>query len=123
MAVVSMRGNGLPQGAVRIDRRTKWGNPFVIGRDGTREEVIEQYRHWLWAELKAGRITIVELAKLAEKDLACWCAPKPCHGEVLQRAAAWAARQMRHEAFELALGPPPPPSGKGILGEPLAKQG
>jgi hypothetical protein len=27
-------------GAVYIGRGSKWGNPFVIGRDGTRAEVI-----------------------------------------------------------------------------------
>ena len=31
------------------------------------------------------------LAALYGKPLACWCAPLPCHGQVLARAAAWAA--------------------------------
>lgn len=32
---------------VYVGRGSKWGNPFVIGRDGTRKEVIELYRQWL----------------------------------------------------------------------------
>jgi len=32
---------------VRIDRKSRWGNPFIIGKDGTREEVIERHRVWL----------------------------------------------------------------------------
>ena len=40
---------------VRIDRRTRWGNPFVIGRHGNREEVIERYRAWLWRKVKERR--------------------------------------------------------------------
>ncbi len=31
--------DAVANGAVRIDRRTRWGNPFVLGRDGTREQV------------------------------------------------------------------------------------
>ncbi|PIW12451.1 MAG: hypothetical protein COW35_01440, partial [Candidatus Infernicultor aquiphilus] len=32
---------------VYIGRPSKWGNPFTIGKDGTRSEVIEKYRIWL----------------------------------------------------------------------------
>lgn len=32
---------------VYIGRPSKWGNPFSIGRDGSREEVIEKYREWI----------------------------------------------------------------------------
>ena len=29
---------------IYIGRGSKWGNPFVIGKDGSREEVVEKYR-------------------------------------------------------------------------------
>ena len=32
---------------IDITRNSKWGNPFRIGPDGTREEVIEKHRTWL----------------------------------------------------------------------------
>jgi len=32
---------------VYIGRPSKWGNPFAVGRDGTRAEVIELYEHWV----------------------------------------------------------------------------
>ena len=79
---------------VRIDRRTRWGNPFLIGRHGSREEVIERYRAWLWGKLRKGEIQVAELAALNGKTLACHCAPKPCHGDVLVKAAAWAQTKM-----------------------------
>ena len=41
-------GGGL---LVRIDRTTKWGNPFRVGADGDRDEVIEKYRRWLWRKM------------------------------------------------------------------------
>ena len=72
--------NGVPEGAVYIGRPSKWGNPFVIGKDGDRDEVIEKYKAWLLSD-----IAKIEIAKreLAGKDLVCFCAPKPCHGDVL----------------------------------------
>jgi hypothetical protein len=33
--------------AVYIDRPSIWGNPFVIGTNGTRAEVVATYEHWL----------------------------------------------------------------------------
>jgi hypothetical protein len=32
---------------VYVGRPGKWGNPFVIGRDGSRDEVIAKYRAWI----------------------------------------------------------------------------
>ena len=78
-------------GTVRIDRRTRWGNPHRIGPDGTREQAIARYRADLWRRIRSGEIALDELAALHGKRLACWCAPLSCHGEVLARAAAWAA--------------------------------
>ena len=78
------------EGVVRADRRTRWGNRFRISRRATREEVIERYRRWLWQRIREGHVTLEELASLHGKTLACWCHPKPCHCNVLARAAAWA---------------------------------
>ena len=79
---------------VRIDRATRWGNPFVIGRDGSRAEVIEKYRAWLRREIRAGRVPLEDLAVLKGKRLACHCDPRPCHGHVLAAAARWAAERL-----------------------------
>ena len=76
---------------VRIDRRSRWGNPYVLGRDGTRAEVIELYRLDLWRRIRSGDIALDDLAALNSKILLCHCAPLPCHGDVLARAAEWAA--------------------------------
>ena len=86
--------DAVKNGAVRIDRRTKWGNRFRIGQHGTRDEVIALYRAELWRRIRAGEVSLEALAALHGKTLACHCAPKPCHGEVLARAAAWAARRL-----------------------------
>jgi hypothetical protein len=72
----------------------RWGNPFRIGADGNREEVIVRYADWLVGQFDAERITLSELAALDGKRLGCSCAPKACHGEVLQKAADWATRMI-----------------------------
>ena len=77
-----------------IDRRTRWGNPFVVGRDGTRAQVIPRYRADLWRRIRAGEVPLAELAALNYRRLAYHCAPRPCHGLVLARAAAWAAAEL-----------------------------
>ncbi len=68
---------------MRIDRATDWGNPFVIGRDGTRDECIEKYRTYL-----QGRPDLLaRIPTLRGQRLGCWCAPLPCHGDVLVELA------------------------------------
>ncbi len=69
---------------VYIGRPSAWGNPFVMGRDGSRSEVIAKYDAWLETqpELKARA-----KAELRGKVLACWCKPLACHGDTLVRIA------------------------------------
>lgn len=68
---------------VYIGRPSKWGNPFTIGKDGTREEVIEKYKEWLMNS------DLVEAAKkeLKGMTLGCWCSPNACHGDFLYELA------------------------------------
>ena len=60
-----------------------WHNPFVAGRDGTREEVIAKFEAYLLAK----PALLAQLHTLKGKRLACWCKPSPCHGDVLARLA------------------------------------
>ncbi len=83
---------------IRIDRKSRWGNPYPMRKEADREGVIAKYRIWLWAEIKSGRITLKDLAALHGKRLACHCAPKSCHGHVLADAAKWAYRQRARAA-------------------------
>jgi hypothetical protein len=82
---------------VRVDRKSKWGNPFVIGRDGDRSEVIAKHKAHLWGRIKSGEVTLEELADLHDKRLGCWCAPCDCHGDTLTAAAAWAAAELKKQ--------------------------
>jgi len=63
-----------------IDSPSLWENPFKIGFDGTKQEIIEKYKIYL-----TNRPDIVELAKLILKGkvLGCYC-DEPCHGTILK---------------------------------------
>jgi hypothetical protein len=75
------QSNGLYE---RIDRRSPWGNPFEMPEDGDRKTVIQNYEdHYL--PYKPGLLSRLET--LRGKVLGCWCAPEPCHGDVLKREA------------------------------------
>lgn len=82
-AVLNKRKTGLVLGAVDIMRPGKWGNPFVIGRDGSRDDVIAKHAEWL---LRQPRL-MAAIHELQGKDLMCCCAPLPCHGDILLRLA------------------------------------
>ncbi|MNG34892.1 hypothetical protein D3C84_1214980 [compost metagenome] len=58
--------------------------------DSERERVIQNYRKQLRDQLKSGAITKEMLLELDGKRLACYCAPKACHGDVLVKAVEWA---------------------------------
>ncbi len=85
---------------VYIGRGSIWGNPYSH-KEGTKAEyvvasvaeAIEAYRNWLWKQIKEGSITIKMLKELDGKRLACYCAPNPCHGNVIKRAVRWAKEQ------------------------------
>lgn len=98
LQAASAQINGLP--AVKVDRSTHFGNPFVVGRDGTAAKCVELYQYTL-----AGYIAVAQGPEIAEllrcrhliettlgslegKNLACWCRlDKPCHADVLLRIA------------------------------------
>ncbi len=62
----------------RGTRQSKWGNPFKIGPDCTREQAIARHEKWFMKQ----KHLIADLHELANKRLGCWCAPKPCHGDL-----------------------------------------
>ena len=69
--------NGLYE---RIDRNSRWGNPFVLPEDGDRTTVITNYAE---RYLPAKPSLLSKLSDLRGKLLGCWCAPEACHGDVL----------------------------------------
>ncbi len=90
------RGYRLPEGAINCARPGKLGNPFVVGRDGTRAECVGLYALAVGgifaltgpsfdAQRAAAKAAWAGREQYAGRDVACWCAldGKPCHGDVL----------------------------------------
>lgn len=100
--VVNKRTHTLVAGDVYIGRGSRWGNRFSHRAGtraevvvGSREEAVEAYRRELWANVQAGVVSVDALAALHGRTLVCFCAPLACHGDVLERAAAWAVKQLQ----------------------------
>jgi hypothetical protein len=69
---------------VRCDRFSEWGNPFIMGVDGSRDEVIFNFeKHYL--PFKRGLIS--KISELKGKALGCHCYPERCHCEILSKLA------------------------------------
>lgn len=78
---------------VYIGRGSRWGNPFIIGRNGDRATVIALYADHLWHAVQQNPALIDELKALDGKTLGCFCKPLPCHGDVIANAVNWALKQ------------------------------
>lgn len=69
---------------VYIGRPSRYGNPFEIGKDGTRTEVIQKYKEWIYSQPEL----LEEIrSNLKGKILGCWCSPLACHGDILSEIA------------------------------------
>ncbi len=73
-----------PATAAYVGRPTPYGNPFVIGKHGTREEVVDKYRQYVRRNPK---LRAMIKRRLKGRDLVCWCAPLPCHADVILEIA------------------------------------
>lgn len=73
--VHNKRAGTAPSDAVYIGRGSPWGNPFVIGTHGNRDEVCDRF--------EAEVLPMLDLEPLRGKDLVCWCKPARCHGDAI----------------------------------------
>lgn len=82
---------------VYTGRGNIWGNPFVMKdkSDAERDRVIEAYKKYLWVAICEGAVTKEDLLSLDGKRLACYCAPKACHGDVLVAAIEWVKGELK----------------------------
>lgn len=95
MKILNKKTDKIPEGAVFVGRPSPFGNPFVIGRDGTREEVIRKYRAHFEDMLKDAEFREKLKGIMDAPALVCFCAPLPCHAEVIREAVLGLKRRMR----------------------------
>lgn len=89
------KGWRMPPNTLKVDRTSKWGNPFVVGVHGTKAECVRLFELLLGGVLcvscgnAAAQQAYLDMAKcdhkeLRGKNLACWCPQNtPCHADVL----------------------------------------
>jgi len=94
ISVVSKRGGSkpVPVSTIRVyvGRPSPLGNPFEIGRHGSRAEVIEQYDRWLTEREVEGEVgeelsRLLSIAVSGDLELECWCAPQACHADIIKQ--------------------------------------
>lgn len=88
-------------GAIYIGRPSEWGNPFVVGKHGDRDQVLDDYVEHLHANPEfVDRVR----RRLAGCDLICWCAPDACHGHILRDLAMGAELPAKPERNQIDMG-------------------
>jgi hypothetical protein len=76
----------LPPNTVKVDRTTKFGNPYPML--GDRAACVAAFRHWLETSLPGQEIAELARKELRGKSLGCWCGlDVPCHADVLLKIA------------------------------------
>jgi hypothetical protein len=95
MQLSRKKGWKMPENTVKVDRTTKWGNPFIVGEHGTRAECVRLFEYLLGGllcisanncEAQEAYMAMArcDLEQLRGKNLACWCPlDAPCHADVL----------------------------------------
>lgn len=76
------RKNCETEDAVFIGRPSKYGNPFPISRNASRNDVLQKYGLWIHQQ---DDLLLQARVELRGKNLLCFCAPEPCHGDILLR--------------------------------------
>lgn len=64
-------------------RPSIFGNPFIIGKDGTRTEVINKYKEYFYNKILLDKEFKIEVLKLKNKTLGCFCKPLKCHLDII----------------------------------------
>jgi hypothetical protein len=106
------KGFKTPENTVYVGRGSKWGNPFVVGKDGTQEECVAKFRELIIytagfngveallakqphprieIDTTSGGLSVIDCLKidtLRGKNLSCWCKlDEKCHADVLLEIA------------------------------------
>lgn len=102
------KGWKMPANTVKVDRTTKWGNPFVPGKPApfgpTKGQIVADKRHAfvLYRSLAPlnEKLVAEARAELAGKNLACWCPhddpyEDACHAAVLLQLANESVPKMK----------------------------
>lgn len=74
-------------GVVYVGRPSVFGNPFRIGLDGNRAEVIQKFEKYARERISRDALFREQVKALHGRTISCWCKPLACHGDILARLA------------------------------------
>lgn len=104
--VLNKRVDEIPADAVYVGRPSKWGNPMTVKElkrlfpSDTKEELNQRaviwYREYITTPFGRPKELLSQIGELRGKDLVCWCAPLPCHADVLLELANPKAGDREH---------------------------
>jgi len=78
----------MPSNTVKVDRSTRWGNPFRPTKSMPVEKTIEKFNEWVVNDPTGRKLAAEAAEQLKGKNLACWCRlDGPCHADTLLRIA------------------------------------
>lgn len=81
--LLNIKGNRKNEDYTFIGRPSVFGNPFTIGKDGSREEVVSKYREYFLKRVSSDPEFKRAVEFLRGKTLGCFCFPELCHGDVI----------------------------------------
>lgn len=97
---------------VYIGRGSPLGNPWPISPGFPRRAVIELYRGWLQTMIEIKNPKVIEAldeialrASTGGVDLVCFCAPSPCHGDVIKEIIITKLNSINSIVGEVESGP------------------
>lgn len=89
-------------------------NQWKLGSLASSEEILVEYRKWLWKEIKLKGKVWLELQRIAkivmsgqDVKLICWCKEKgegkenPCHGDTVKNALLWMIAEIQNNRIEI----------------------
>lgn len=68
---------------VYIGRGGPFGNPYVIGENGDRAEVLRLFKLYFRDRLKRDAPFRDKVMALKGKTIGCFCHPRDCHGHII----------------------------------------
>lgn len=95
--VINVKDNSSDNFKIYIGRGSILGNPFTHLKGNnkacfkvkTRDEAVSKYREWLESQMESQSIImalthIKEISLIQDVDLACYCKPLSCHGDIIK---------------------------------------
>ena len=93
MSVHNIKREPMQPGDIYVGRKGHghdgyFGNPFIVGVESQRAKILGLYEEHARRRVASEPEFRQRVAGLHGKRLFCFCAPKDCHGDVLERMAA-----------------------------------